>query len=200
MPGRAVLADESDKAKLAQTGQLTAQNSRKQSRVHTLEFFGVAGPTFNLPVVDLLNLIPGFMEKIKPRLQFGPGGRRGHTRGRYMTVGGSGAVKSAIQSTKTTTDLYRVEKTVYVLKTGDAEPTAFRTWSLDWMTHREARRLAGLDDGTTLAKRDGREPYAPAYLTEDHPPTLGMSRVVQFLYPDGRYTDRTAPGDSPADT
>ncbi|NUP39429.1 MAG: lonely Cys domain-containing protein, partial [Streptomyces sp.] len=199
-PGEAVLASESDKAKLAQTGQLTVQNTRKHTRTHALEFFGVLGPTFNTSDLTL-GLLDGFFEKIRLRFQFGPGGRLGHTRGRYATVGGSGAVKSTGKSA-TRTALYRVEKTVYVRRTGDAEPTAFRTWSLDRMTHREARRLAGLDDGTTLAKRGGKdtEPYAPAYLTEDDPPTLGMSRVVQFLYADGRYLGTPEQGDSPAGT
>ncbi|MEK8171890.1 hypothetical protein NKH77_28700 [Streptomyces sp. M19] len=131
------------------------------------------------------------------RFQFGPSVRVGHTRGRYTTLGGSGAVKSVGRAKGTTTDLYRVEKTVYVRRTGDAEPTAFRTWSLDRMTRGEARRLAGLDDGSTLGLHRGSEPNAPAYLTKDHPPTLGMSRVVQFLYANGRYT-RT--GDGTADT
>ncbi|MEK8145841.1 hypothetical protein NKH18_45275 [Streptomyces sp. M10(2022)] len=57
------------------------------------------------------------------------------------------------------------------------------------MTRAEARRLAGMDDELTLGRT---QPFAPAYLTESHPPTLGMSRPVQFLHEDGRYNRNLA--------
>ncbi|MFD7872503.1 hypothetical protein ACFV3I_18775, partial [Microbacterium sp. NPDC059771] len=57
------------------------------------------------------------------------------------------------------------------------------------MTSAEARRLAGWDDGTRLALRHGGPPRVPAYLTVDRPRTLGMHRVKEFTFPDGRRTD-----------
>ncbi|MER7184469.1 hypothetical protein ABT404_34250, partial [Streptomyces hyaluromycini] len=186
VPGRAKFVSETDLQELRETGQLTVRNERKESKSRNQDFAAVAGPTFNLPSLF------GLTDAVRLRLQFGPSGRYGHASGRTQVTGGSGAVKTVGQVKETATDLYLVEKTVYVRKTGDTQATPFVTWSLDRMTHTEARRLAGWDDGTTLRAQSGAEPFAPAYLTENHPPTLGMSRVEQFTFADGRYNGRPA--------
>ncbi|MFG2960185.1 lonely Cys domain-containing protein [Streptomyces sp. NPDC048291] len=187
VPGRARFVTETDLQELRETGQLTVRNERKETKSLNQDFAVVTGPTFNLPSLF------GLTDAVKLRLQLGPSGRYGHSSGRAQVTGGSGAVKAVGQVKDSTTALYVVEKFVYVRKTGDAQPTRFVTWSLDRMTQTEARRLAGWDDGTTLPARHGGEPYAPAYLTPDHPPTLGMSRVEQFTFADGRYSGTPAP-------
>ncbi|HZX38658.1 MAG TPA: hypothetical protein VFF37_10060, partial [Streptomyces sp.] len=69
------------------------------------------------------------------------------------------------------------------------EPKTFVTWAVDRLPHAEARRLAGWDDGSRLRLQSGAgEPFAPPYLTPDHPPTLGLSRVEKFSFDDGAYT------------
>ncbi|WP_137022870.1 lonely Cys domain-containing protein, partial [Streptomyces albus] len=182
VPTRAVLATETDKAELRDSAFLTVQNTRKQTKAHSADATIVVGPTFNTPSLGgLLDLL----SHLKLRIQLGPSARIGHVRGRSAMTGGSGAVRSVGRAKNVTTDLYRVEKTVWVRKTGDAHPTPFTTWSLDRMTRTEARRLAGMEDENAFART---EPFAPAYLTRDNPPTLGMSRPVQFLFADGRYS------------
>ncbi|WP_211301846.1 lonely Cys domain-containing protein, partial [Streptomyces sparsogenes] len=197
VPGRAVLASETDKAELRDSAFLTVQNTRKQTKAIAKDFSLVLGPTFNLPTFGLQNVISGWMNRVKPRIQLGPSARIGHTRGRSAMTGGSGAVRSVGRAKNVTTDLYRVEKTVWIRKTGDAHATPFTTWSLDRMTRTEARRLAGMEDENTFGAT---EPYAPAYLTENHPPTLGMARPVQFLYANGRYSRRFAAATEGEDT
>ncbi|MFJ4895979.1 hypothetical protein ACIP5U_39285 [Streptomyces sp. NPDC088788] len=188
VPGRAVLFDTIHKAELRDTAQLSLHNTRKQTKANTTELGGFVGLALNLPTFGLSDALSGLLTRIRPRLQFGPGARFSYARGRSVMTGGTGAVKTVGKAKDAPTMLFKVEKTIYLRKTGDVEPTAFRTWSLDRMTYAEARRLAGWDDGSRLRKENGAEPHAPAYLTADHPPTLGMSRVVQFLFPDGSPT------------
>ena len=131
------------------------------------------------------------MNRIKPRIQVGFSMRLGHTRGRSAMTGGSGAVRSVARAKNITTDEYRVEQTIWVRKTGDAHATPFTTWSLDRMTRTEARRLAGMEDENTFGRT---EPFAPAYLTKNNPPTLGMARPVRFLYANDQYSRKFAAG------
>ncbi|WP_167542555.1 hypothetical protein, partial [Streptomyces himastatinicus] len=195
--GRAVLASETDKAELRDSAFLTVQNTRKQSKAIAKDLSLVVGPTFNLPTFGLQEVISDWMNRIKPRIQIGPSARIGHTRGRSAMTGGSGAVRSVGRAKNVTSDLYRVEKTVWIRKTGDAHATPFKTWSLDRMTRTEARRLAGMEDENTFGRT---EPFAPAYLTRDNPPTLGMARPVQFLYDNGRYSRKFPTGTEGEDT
>ncbi|WP_432070834.1 hypothetical protein [Streptomyces sp. AA1529] len=195
VPGRAVLASETDQAELRDTAQLTLHNTRKETKEYKKDLGATVGLTVNAPTFGLQDVIAGWMNRVRPRVRFGPGLRLVHSEGRVAVLGATGGLKSTGRVKSDDTALYRVEKTVHVRRTGDARPRAFRTWSLDRMTRSEARRLAGLDEGDGPAGRHGGEPYAPAYLTEDRPPTLGMSRVVQFRFPDGRHTGRRADAD-----
>ncbi|MEW2219198.1 hypothetical protein AB0939_07755 [Streptomyces sp. NPDC006990] len=192
VPGRAVLASETDQAELRDTAQLTLHNTRKETKEYKKDLGAAVGLTVNAPTFGLQDVIAGWMNRVRPRIRFGPGLRLVHSEGRIAVLGATGGLKSTGRVKSDDTALYRVEKTVHVRRTGDARPRAFRTWSLDRMTRSEARRLAGLDEGDGPAGRHGGEPYAPAYLTEDRPPTLGMSRVVQFRFPDGHHTGRRA--------
>ncbi|MER7971979.1 lonely Cys domain-containing protein, partial [Streptomyces sp. NPDC096080] len=194
VPGRAVLAVETDKTEMRESAFLTVQNTRKQTKAYSKDFTLAVGPTFTLPS---FGFISDWMNTVRPRLQFGASARLGHVRGRSAMTGGSGAVRSVGRAKNVTTDLYRVEKTVWIRKTGDARPTPFTTWSLDRMTRSEARRLAGMEDENVFGST---EPFAPAYLTENHPPTLGMSRPVQFTYANGRYSRRFPDGVDRRDT
>ncbi|WP_324618405.1 lonely Cys domain-containing protein [Streptomyces sp. RTd22] len=188
---RAVLDSETDKAEMRDSNFLTVQNARKQTKAIAKDISFVAGPTFNLPTFGLQNLIPDWMNRIKPRIQFGPSMRLGHTRGRSAMTGGSGAVRTVERAKNVTTDQYWVEQVIWIRKTGDEHATPFTAWSLDRITRTEARRLAGMEDENTFGRT---EPYAPAYLTKDDPPTLGMARPVQFLYANGQYSRKFAVG------
>ncbi|MEU9381312.1 hypothetical protein AB0D38_10070 [Streptomyces sp. NPDC048279] len=191
VPKRAVLLDESTTAVLRDIIQAVSDNSRGRTKGRTEELNAALGPAkswFGLGA-DELTL----------RWLVGIGIRFGHGLSRTTITGGTGAERTASQVNGVPTGLYLVEKTVAVRRTGRdlSRPGApefpegqFSTWSLDRMSRAEARRLAGWDDGTSLRLRSGAgEPYAPAYLTEDRPPTLGGSRVEVFTFPDGTYTD-----------
>ncbi|WP_327167286.1 hypothetical protein [Streptomyces subrutilus] len=182
VPVRATLVTETSDAELRDIATSTVRNDRSLTRTANMGIDGVLGPAFNF--LDLggstLNL----------RLQFGPAFRHLYSVSRTTALGGSGGLKTSGQVKGAATGLYLVRKTVYVRHAGSGEPARrFQTWSLDRMTRTEARRLAGWDDGTTLPLRHGLpEPHAPAYLTPDHPPTLGMHRVEEFAHADGRRT------------
>ncbi|MFJ4842033.1 lonely Cys domain-containing protein [Streptomyces sp. NPDC088746] len=182
VPGRATLITETPDAEMRDINTLTVRNDRSVQKTAALGIDGVAGPAFNF--FDLGN------GTLNLRLQFGGAFRYLFSVSRTAGLGGSGAVKTAGQVKGDATGLYLVRKTVYVQRSGTGtRPQRFHTWSVDRMTRTEARRLAGWDDGLRRALRAGApEPFAPAYLTPDRPPTLGMHRVEEFAFSDGTKT------------
>lgn len=191
VPGRATLITETAQAEMRDINTLTVRNERSLQKSAAIGIDGVAGPAFNF-----FDLADGVLNL---RLQFGGAFRYLFSVARTAGLGGSGAVKSAGQVKGDPTGLYLVRKTVHVQlsgRTGRAE--RFHTWSVDRMTRTEARRLAGWDDGLRRALRAGvPEPFAPAYLTRDRPPTLGMHRVEEFTFADGRRTGGPGPAGRP---
>ncbi|MEU5716190.1 hypothetical protein AB0G71_10440 [Streptomyces sp. NPDC020403] len=191
VPGRATLITETADAEMRDINTLTVRNERSLQKTAAIGIDGVAGPAFNF-----FDLADGALNL---RLQFGGAFRYLFSVSRTAGLGGSGAVKSAGQVKGDPTGLYLVRKTVHVQlsgSTGRAEQ--FHTWSVDRMTRTEARRLAGWDDGLRRALRAGvPEPFAPAYLTRDRPPTLGMHRVEEFTFADGTRTGGPGPAGQP---
>ncbi|MEU3185087.1 hypothetical protein ABZ707_12925 [Streptomyces sp. NPDC006923] len=192
-PVRAILITETRDAEMRDINTSAVRNERSLAKTAAFGVDGVAGPAFNL--LDLGNGV------LNLRLQFGPAFRYLFSVSRSAVLGGSGAIKSSGQVKGDLTGLYLVQKTVHVSRSGSgAPPRAFHTWSVDRMTPTEARRLAGWDDGTRLTVRNGMpEPFAPAYLTRDRPPLLGMHRVEEFTFDDGLRT-RAARGAASAPT
>ncbi|MFB7054887.1 hypothetical protein ACFCXT_17430 [Streptomyces vinaceus] len=184
VPGRAVLLTESEAAEMRNTIQQTAKAERSLSKGYSQELNAAAGPS-----VDLLG---GTGKPVTLRGVIGAVGRYVRSSTYGGVFGGSGGKRSANRAKKVPTALYLVQKTVYVRAAGDAEPTAFPTWSLDRMTRTEARRHAGWDDGTTLRSRNGSEPFAPLYLTREDPAVLGMARPESFTHADGSQVRTTA--------
>ncbi|MFE0440230.1 hypothetical protein ACFW2K_35530 [Streptomyces nigra] len=182
IPQAAVLVGETDKAEMRDINTSTVRSERSRAHGWNLTLQGVLGPTFNL--------FDAGMAPVDLRLQGGATGQYSYARNRSAGLGGTGTVKSAGQVKGSKTALYLVVKSVRVRRAGDTgPPTRFLTWSLDRMTSSEARRLAGWDDGTALALRQGgAPPFVPAYLSEDRPRTLGMHRVKEFTFDDGRRT------------
>ncbi|MET9888479.1 hypothetical protein ABZZ20_36275, partial [Streptomyces sp. NPDC006430] len=173
VPGEAVLLTESSAVEFRNTIQHTVTNERVASRTSSGDlsvgvgrYFDVDSPIWG-PVVA------------------GIGGGLSRSTSESTVFGGSGSRKTVGRVRKVPTALYRVSKTVTVRWTGAREPLSVETWSLDRMTHTEARRLAGWDDGTTLRARNENAPFAPLYLTPDRPVMLGMSRVEKFTYANG---------------
>ncbi|MCY0941816.1 hypothetical protein OTB23_10805 [Streptomyces sp. H34-AA3] len=185
VPVRATLVTETPDAELRDIATSTVRNDRSTTKAVNFGIDGVLGPAFNF-----LDLGGGALNL---RLQFGPAFRHLFSVSRTTAFGGFGGLKTSGQVKGTPTGLYLVRKTVYVRHAGSGSPARrFPTWSLDRMTRTEARRLAGWDDGTTVPLRNGLpEPHAPAYLTPDRPPTLGMHRVEEFAHADGRRTRAT---------
>ncbi|WP_211303350.1 hypothetical protein, partial [Streptomyces milbemycinicus] len=195
LPRRAILVDETTAAALKDVTALTLTNERNLSIATGQEINGSVGPAFNWLGLngDQLNL----------RFLLGFAARYGHRTTRAMNTGGSGAVKTEGEAKNTPVGLYLVEKAVVVRRVGrdrtagttpgpEHAARVFVTWSLDRMPRSEARRLAGWDDGTRLRMRSGApEPYAPAYLTPDRPPTLGVARVEEFTADDATADDAT---------
>ncbi|KOV18655.1 hypothetical protein ADK58_36705 [Streptomyces sp. XY152] len=168
VPGEAELLTESRAAEMRHTIQQTATNERTLSTTSSRGVNLTLGPSFGLGPLG--------------SLMAGPSVGYDRSSTHSSTFGGSGGRKIVGRAKNVPTVLYKVQKTVHVRRTG-GEVITFDTWSLDRMTHTEARRLAGWDDGTTLRKREpANEPYAPAYLTKDRPAVLGMSRPEAFLY------------------
>ncbi|MEU5095711.1 lonely Cys domain-containing protein [Streptomyces sp. NPDC020996] len=191
IPQAAVLVGETDQAEMRDINTSTVRSERSRSQGRSLLLQAVAGPAFNF--AD-----PG-TAPFDLRLQFGPTAQYAYAKTWSVGLGAAGTLKSAGQVKGPKTALYLVVKSVRVRRAGDSgPPTRFLTWSLDRMTSSEARRLAGWDDGTTLALRNGAAPpLVPAYLTVDRPRTLGMHRVKEFAFDDGlrtRVTPDTADG------
>ncbi|WP_411152363.1 lonely Cys domain-containing protein [Streptomyces sp. A30] len=182
IPRAAVLVGETDQAEMRDINTSTVRNERSRATGRSLLLQAVAGPAFNL-------FDPG-TAPFDLRLLFGPTAQYSYAKTYSAGLGGAGTLKSAGQVKGPKTALYLVVKSVRVRRAGDnAPPTRFLTWSLDRMTSAEARRLAGWDDGTSLVLRHGgAPPYVPAYLTVDRPPTLGMHRVKEFTFDDGKRT------------
>ncbi|MEU0755115.1 lonely Cys domain-containing protein [Streptomyces albogriseolus] len=182
IPLSAVLVGETDQAEMRDINTSTVRSERSRAYGRSLLLQAVAGPAFNFhdPGTAPFDL----------RLQLGPTLQASFAKTWSAGLGGAGTLKSAGQVKGPRTALYLVVKSVRVRRSGDdAPPTRFLTWSLDRMTSSEARRLAGWDDGSTLALRNGvAPPFAPAYLTVDRPRTLGMHRVKEFAFDDGRRT------------
>ncbi len=191
VPGRATLITETADAEMRDINTLTVRNERSLQKTAAIGIDGVAGPAFNF-----FDLADGVLNL---RLQFGVAFRHLFSVSRTAGLGGSGAVKSAGQVKGDPTGLYLVRKTVHVQLSGSTGRAGqFHTWSVDRMTRTEARRLAGWDDGLRRAVRAGvPEPFAPAYLTRDRPPTLGMHRVEEFTFADGRKTGGPGPAGQP---
>ncbi|MET9369075.1 lonely Cys domain-containing protein [Streptomyces griseoflavus] len=182
IPRTAILVGETDQAEMRDINTSTVRSERSRADGRSLLLQAVAGPAFNFhdPGTAPFDL----------RLQFGPTAQYSYAKTWSVGLGGAGTLKSAGQVKGPRTALYLVVKSVRVRRAGDnAPPTRFLTWSLDRMTSSEARRLAGWDDGTTLALRNGADPpFVPAYLTVDRPRTLGMHRVKEFTFDDGLRT------------
>ncbi|MFE1856690.1 hypothetical protein, partial [Streptomyces sp. NPDC059489] len=174
IPGRATLLTETTAAEMRTSIQTTIKNERTLVKAYGQEVSATVGPSSDFPGL--------FGPSAGLRAVAGWVFRYGRTTEHGSAFGGSGSRKIVGRAKKVPTGLYLVRKTVYVRRTGDAEPTPFETWSLDRMTSTEARRLAGWDDGTALDSRKQNEPFAPAYLTRDDPSVLGMSRPEAFLH------------------
>ncbi|MFB7469228.1 hypothetical protein ACFCZ1_38045, partial [Streptomyces sp. NPDC056224] len=176
VPGEAVLLTESTAVEFRNTIQHTVTNERVASRTSSRDLGVGVGRYFEVDSPAWGPIVAGI----------GGGLSRSTTEG--TVFGGSGSRKTMGRVKEVPTALYRVSKTVTVRWTGAPELLSVETWSLDRMTHTEARRLAGWDDGTTLRARNENAPYAPLYLTPDRPAMLGMSRVESFTYADGDLT------------
>ncbi|MGI5404617.1 hypothetical protein ACQEVG_35200 [Streptomyces sp. CA-135486] len=193
---RALLLTDSVVHALRSQAQLTQTDSRSLTKSNTQEIAPTVGP--------LLQWMGLNDARLNLRLLIGITGRFGHTSSRASTTGGSGSVQATgVTGDKAATGLYLVQKTIRVQRTGrDRGAPArqngdkpqygvqeFTTWSLERIPGSEARRLAGWDDGTSMRSRGGRpDPFPPPYLTENRPPTLGVSRVELFTFSDGQFT------------
>ncbi|MEV0736762.1 hypothetical protein AB0I51_12510 [Streptomyces sp. NPDC050549] len=204
-PGEAVLISETTAAELRDISQTTVRNERTTGRSSGVDIGGALGPAFQLLGID--------QGKFDLRLLAGLNFRYGASRNRASVTGGTGAVKSAGQAKGDPTGLYLVQKTVTVTappdtkaplpdrRRDDASSTpgklrkntprtwseaprtrTFQTWAVERLTRTEARRLAG-----EASPAPGTPPRVPPYLTQDSPPTLGMSRVEEFTFADGSY-------------
>ncbi|MGW0300863.1 hypothetical protein ACWDYK_29775 [Streptomyces anthocyanicus] len=173
VPGKAVRLTGTKAAEMRLTVQQAIRNERSLAKTYSQQVFASAGPSADLteffgPHAALRSMIGAFF-------------RYTRSSSSGTSFGGTANRKIVGQVKKVPTNLYLVEKTVYVRKTGDEQSTPFTTWSLDRMTRAEARRLGGWDDGTLLRKRNNNEPFAPVYLTREHPAVLGMSRPEAFV-------------------
>ncbi|MFJ6892396.1 hypothetical protein [Streptomyces hokutonensis] len=204
-PGEAVLISETTAAELRDISQTTIRNERTTGRSSGVDIGGALGPAFQLLGID--------QGKFDLRMLAGLNFRYGASRNRASVTGGTGAVKSAGQAKGDPTGLYLVQKTVTVTappdtraplpdrRRDDASSTpgklrknsprtwseaprtrTFQTWAVERLTRTEARRLAG-----EASPAPGTPPRVPPYLTQDAPPTLGMSRVEEFTFADGSY-------------
>ncbi|MFI9042245.1 hypothetical protein [Streptomyces sp. NPDC053726] len=189
---RATLITETPNAEMRDINTSLVRNGRSLAKGTSLGIDGVAGPAFNLFDPEGTDGAGG----LNLRFQIGAYFRYVFSVTRSAALGGTGAIKSSGWVKGDLTGLYLIKKTVYVQRTGSGgPPEQFHTWSVDRMTRTEARRLAGWDDGTRLRlDNGGLEPFAPAYLIRDHPPTLGMHRVEEFSFDDGSRTQDAADG------
>ncbi|MGW3108752.1 hypothetical protein [Streptomyces sp. NPDC001100] len=204
-PGEAVLISETTAAELRDISQTTVRNERTTGRSSGVDIGGALGPAFQLLGID--------QGKFDLRMLAGLNFRYGSSRNRASVTGGTGAVKSAGQAKGDPTGLYLVQKTVTVTAPPDTKAPlpdrrrdaasstpgklrknpprtwseaphtrTFQTWAVERLTRTEARRLAG-----EARPAPGTPPRVPPYLTQDAPPTLGMSRVEEFTFADGSY-------------
>ncbi|MFJ5263828.1 hypothetical protein ACIQAC_25535 [Streptomyces sp. NPDC088387] len=210
--GEAVLLDATRAAEVRNIVQTVVRNERTVTKSSGFEVSGSGGPGFHF--FDLVN------SQVNLRLLIGGSARYTASRSRTSATGGAGSVRSASQIKGDTTGLYLVRKIVTVTAPPDtrapqpgprppgqqsgklvknsprqwSEPPRtreFETWSLERLPLAEARRLAGLDSGAAVLSPP---PAVPPYLSEDRPPTLGMSRVEEFGFDDGRYARTGADG------
>ncbi|WP_299531703.1 hypothetical protein [uncultured Streptomyces sp.] len=192
VPVRAVRLSRTADAEMRDISLSTVRNERSMARTTVVGLELAAGPAFNF-----LGLGDGF----NLRFQAGAVGRYLFSWTRSRGMGGAGSTKTAGQVKGDDSALYLVRKDVFVARTGTGAARRFQTWSLDRMTYTEARRLAGWDDGTRLALDNGAPaPFAPAQLTVDRPRTLGMHRVEELTYADGRSRHGGVPGTSAGTT
>ncbi|MFJ5725158.1 hypothetical protein [Streptomyces sp. NPDC093149] len=188
VPGKALLLSETTLAELRNTLQQVIKNDRSLSRTTSQELQAILGPSFDITSF--------FGPPAGLRAMAGLFGRYGRSATRTVVFGGSGSRKTVGRAKKVPTDLYLVPKTVRVRMVGTSETKSITTWSLDRMTRAEARRLAKWDDGSTL-RRDTEEPFAPPYLTDRNPITLGMSRAETFLHEHEMSNGQERPGPVP---
>lgn len=189
VPVEGHLLNETTTAEMRHALQHGVRNERVLARTYSQQIFGSVGPSsdfahfFGSPAG--LRALVALYARYSRSSTFGD------------TFGGTANRKIVAQLKKVPTDLYVVFKDVHVRLTGDPTPRKFRVWSLDRMPRSEARRLAGWDDGRTRPEGDGQAPLPPAYLTQDHPVVLGMSRTEALLLDP---TDPVTPvsGPSPA--
>ncbi|MEU6341906.1 toxin glutamine deamidase domain-containing protein [Streptomyces sp. NPDC046977] len=202
--GDAVLISETTAAELRDIAQGTARTDRRIAKSYGAEVGVSVGPGF-----QLFGLENGAFDL---RLLAGLTARYGASRSRRAGSGGSAAVKAAAQVKGATTGLYLVQKTVMVTAPPDtkaalpdaardkeeqrgklrknspqqwSEPPSsrtFQTWAVERLPHTEAHRLAGIGQ----VRPTGEAPKTPAYLTEADPSTLGMSRVEEFTFANGK--------------
>ncbi|MFE5766114.1 lonely Cys domain-containing protein, partial [Streptomyces sp. NPDC056492] len=205
---RAQLVTDSNEYDVNNALTQSSTNERSMAKSRTISLQTSLGPMFDFvtgPVNLRLTLaLLGLRATWGGTRSTGSGGS-----GSQVTVSGLGP--------KSNTGLYLVEKTVRVQRSGRNRkapagpgglpplyaPAEFTTWALERIPEDQARRLAGWDDGSSVPPVSGiGDPYAPAYLTRDNPPTLGFSRVEAFLFSNGSFTETpvaTAPGAPPAD-
>ncbi|MEV6618377.1 glycosyltransferase, partial [Streptomyces sp. NPDC051051] len=175
IPHRATLVTESVKAEIRDLTQTTYQNQRGHVRDTRFGIQVTAGPnhTFVGPETDV-------------RLQGGPMVRADFSTGRGHYLGTDAARKTTGRVRNHPVALYRVERTLMVRKAGEPASAArpVRVVSLDWMSTRDARRLAGWDDRTPgqTGPHPDAEPPVPWYLTREDPVHLsGQVRAEGFL-------------------
>ncbi|MES9509340.1 hypothetical protein ABWJ92_23485 [Streptomyces sp. NPDC000609] len=213
VPGRATRISGTSAVEMRDAIQRVIKNDRSTSTAYSQDVQITVGPSFSFAQYAT--------SAAQPRVQaafFAQGGNRST---RTTGFGGAGSRKTVGRAKKVRTELYLVQKTVHVRKTGQEHATPHTIWAVDRMTRAEARRLAGWDDGSTLRTRTAQtsrttypapkispavggsneiaapattqpgEPTAPVYLPENHPALLGMARVEAFLPGDG-------PGEPPS--
>ncbi|MEU6313258.1 hypothetical protein ABZ873_20120, partial [Streptomyces sp. NPDC047014] len=174
VPHRATLVTESVKAELRDLTQTTYQNERGHVRDTRLGIQVTSGPHHTLvgPETDV-------------RVQGGPLVRADLTTGRGHYLGTDAARKTTGRVRNHPVALYRVERTLMVRGAGEAPSAArpVRVVSLDWISTRDAQRLAGWDSRTPgrTGPHPDAEPPVPWYLKRQDPVHLsGQVRAEGF--------------------
>ncbi|MYS49750.1 hypothetical protein GTW46_06640, partial [Streptomyces sp. SID6013] len=189
VPHRADLVTESTKVEVRDLTQTTYSNQRGHVRETRFGLQVTSGPNhqFAGPVTDV-------------RVQGGPAVRTDFAAGRGHYLGTDAARKVTGRVRNQPMALYRVERTLMVRGAGEPRSAArpVRVVSLDWMSTRDARRLAGWDSrtpGRTGPNPDA-EPPVPWYLKKDDPVHLGGQVRAEGFRPDT--TPATVPQTAPA--
>ncbi|MFF2326489.1 MULTISPECIES: hypothetical protein [unclassified Streptomyces] len=173
VPGEATLLSETDAAELRNAIQRVIKNDRSASSAYSQDLQFALGPSFNPTGYST--------SAAQPRVQVAGFTQLGNRSTRTIGFGGSGSRKIVGRARKVRTELYLVQKSVYVRMSGQRESKKFLVWTLDRMTRAEARRLAGWDDGTKLRISTPRPPVDnSAEVSSENPPenTIDITREV----------------------